>query len=471
MLLLSGSNEPVGVVRGVQALAQLLCAVPAGCAADLLRRDRMLALAGVIGALAAVLTGVALQFAFLPLIYASFALWGVFMALCNPALEALFADSVPAGQRSMPFMLKHVMLNVALVIGPFCAILLFWKYGDAWELASLRPVFMFGALLAAASMGILFLFNDDFAFENRLRVMAVERELWSIERNFDPEFSDVANPEGVDSDSAVPMPSRSTNSLCTVTSPSEFSRLLMAPTAMSGGYKSPHSAISECVSNAPDMATTDNDLPPAWPVSICCGLLNTSHVPYLLFVSDFVISNGTGLAASYFPLFLYKEFALSPINVQTLFVLQPMCVALCSLFAQFFSTCTGRMPMIVASRVLGTVSLAAMVVSEQVQVQCALFLAREAFMQCTNPLRQSLLMDFVAKEYRARWNSLEGLSMFSWAGSAVLGGFVVDAYGYRVCFLVAAVVYTCGVLIEAMLIPLTRHMARQNVNVLQGEGV
>lgn len=464
MLLLTGSNEPVGVVKGVQALAQLLCAIPAGCAADLLRRDRMLAVAGVVGAIAAVLTGVALQLAFLPLIYTSFALWGVFMALCNPALDALFADSVPAGQRSMPFMLKHVMLNVALVIGPFCAILLLWKYGDTWELDSLRPVFLFGAFLAAASMGILFHFNDDFAYENRQRVMAVERELWSIERHFSPEFSDVVNPEGVDSDGATPVPSFSPNSLCAATFPSEFSRLLQSPTAMSGGYKSPHSAIMECVSDVPDVDITDSDLPPARPISICCGMLNTSHVPYLLFVSDFVVSNGTGLAASFFPLFLIKEFALSPINIQTLFVLQPMCVALCSLFTQLFSTCTGRMPMIVASRAVGTMSLAGIVVSEQVEVHCALFLAREAFMQCTNPLRQSLLMDFVSKEYRARWNSLEGLSMFSWAGSAVLGGFIVDAYGYRTCFFAATAVYTCGVLLEILLIPLTRHIARQNID-------
>lgn len=49
--------------------------------------------------------------------------------------------------------------------------------------------------------------------------------------------------------------------------------------------------------------------------------------------------------------------------------------------------------------------------------------------------------------------------MASWAGSAVLGGIIVDAYGYRLCFIAAALVYVCGIALEMMLIPLTRHAA------------
>lgn len=456
VLLSTGSNETVGVVKGVQALAQLLCAVPAGCAADLLRRDRTLRAAGAVGVVAALITCVAFYLTQLTLIYAAFALWGAFLALCNPAMDALFADSVPSGQRSLSFVLKHVMTNVALVVSPFCAILLFWKYGNSWELDTLRPVLLFGALLAALAMIALFQFNDDFAFESRQRVLAVERELWSIERNFDPELSDCASP--VSSDGGTPIPSLSTSSIGAITSPSEFSRLLQSPTAMSGGYKSPHSAIVEVgEGGGAECPIADKDLLPARPVSACCGLLHSSHVPYILFASDFVISNGMGLVTTYFPLFLYKEFSLSPIELQALLVLQPMCIAICSLFAQQIATCSSRMPVIVCARLIGTIALVMMTVLKRIELQCAMVLVREAFMQCTNPLRQSLLMDFVAKEYRARWNSLEGLSMFSWAGSAVLGGFVIDTYGYRLCFLAGAGVSILGTAMEAMLIPLTRH--------------
>jgi hypothetical protein len=55
----------------------------------------------------------------------------------------------------------------------------------------------------------------------------------------------------------------------------------------------------------------------------CCGMLDTAHVPYLLFVSNFLVSNGTGLVSAFFPLFFIQEFALSPVRVQTLFALLP----------------------------------------------------------------------------------------------------------------------------------------------------
>lgn len=464
VLLLTGSSEPVRFARGIQGLALLLCSFPAGCAADLLRRDRILSLAGVVGAAAALTTGIAVEFAYLPLIYASSALWGIFLALCNPALEAIFADSVPAGQRSLPFTLKHAMLNVAMVMGPLSGVVLLWKYDDVRNPASLRPVLMFASFLAAVSMGMLFQFNDDFAIENRQRVMAVERELWSIERHFDAEDSDCVNPDGVEVRPAPPRPNAQLTSLRALGSPSELSRLLHSPTSPSR-CKSPRELessetdVDQCDEVA-DPTTFDSDMPPSRPTSTCFGLLDTSSVPYLLFASDFVVSNGTGMAANIFSLFFLKELELSPISVQVLFVLQPMCVAVCSLFAQFVSTCSGRMPVVVACRAVGTICLFLMTVSKQVEHQGALFLASGALMQCTNPLRQSLLMDFVSKKYRARWNSLEGLSMFSWTGSAVVSGLVVDAYGYRACFLAAACVYVCGVVLETALIPLTRIAAR-----------
>ena len=35
-------------------------------------------------------------------------------------------------------------------------------------------------------------------------------------------------------------------------------------------------------------------------------------------------------------------------------------------------------------------------------------------------------MDFVPKNERARWKSLESVSQFGWCGSAVLGGYLAD---------------------------------------------
>ncbi|RLN98068.1 hypothetical protein BBJ28_00008477 [Nothophytophthora sp. Chile5] len=450
--VLTASTTPVGFVAGVQGLAQLLCALPAGCAADYKRRDRVLVVAGVVGLLASLLTALAFQLDEMILIYVAFGLWGAFTAFQGSAMEALFADSVPLGRRSAPFMLKHVMRNAALVLGPLTAILLLWKYGDTWTLATLRPVLLFGAFLAAVSMTILFQFNDDLAYENRQYVLAVERELSSIGRNFTAEYSDYSLPDG-DSTSSDRSRGFSQQPMASISELSELLRSTRAPENSTYYFPASQNDSSGAVT-----ADGEGDYrAPVRPASACCGVLDAAHAPSLLFASDFIVSNGTGLVATFFPLFFFKEFALSPIHVQTLFALQPLGVALLSFLTQVASRVTGRMPMIVITRALGAISLLLMAFSRNVDDQSVLFLAHGALMHCTEPLRRSLLMDFVPKSHRARWNSLEGLTAASWTGSAVLGGFIVEAHGYRVCFVVAVLVYACGLALEMALIPLTRH--------------
>lgn len=464
IFVLTGSNTPVGLVKAIQGLAQLLFALPAGFAADFLRRDRILACAGAIGIITALLTGFSFQVESLPLIYTSFALWGIFMAFQSPAMEALFADSVPFGHRSFPFTLKHVVLNTALVLGPLCAILLFWHFGDTWELPVLRPVMLFGTFLAAMSMAALFQFNDDMAYENQQHVLAIERELHSIERNFSVEISAYI-PEELESDAdggtsstpnGGPLSSLAFSPINS-RAPSEFSMLLRSPgSAVNGPATMYMTNPSLGVDQLLDEDLVFNEAVQfAKPAPTCCGL-NASHVPTILFISDFVVSNGAGMTTHFFPLFLFQEFGLTPIQVAELFALLPICVAVSSLAAQFVSRYCGRMSVIVFTRLAGTACLLAMALSTSLEAQCALFLARGAMMRCTEPLRRSLLMDFVPKKQRARWNSLEGLTRFSWAGSAVLGGFLVEAHGYRFCFLATSAVYAAGVLLEAVLIPITK---------------
>ena len=63
-------------------------------------------------------------------------------------------------------------------------------------------------------------------------------------------------------------------------------------------------------------------------------------------------------------------------------------------------------------------------------------------------------MDFVRKDSRARWKSLESVSQFGWAGSAVLGGLLSDRYDYTFTFLVTALVQSAGTLGYLLLLPL-----------------
>ena len=66
-----------------------------------------------------------------------------------------------------------------------------------------------------------------------------------------------------------------------------------------------------------------------------------------------------------------------------------------------------------------------------------------SLMNAAGPISRSILMDVVPKETRAKWNSVEQLAwgMF-WSVSALIGGLVVDNYGFVFVFLFTATLYT-----------------------------
>jgi hypothetical protein len=65
------------------------------------------------------------------------------------------------------------------------------------------------------------------------------------------------------------------------------------------------------------------------------------------------------------------------------------------------------------------------------------------------------MMDVVPKRERGKWNSLEGVSSFTWTGSAALGGYLVDRYSYHFTFRITAGIYVLGTALLLLLVPLT----------------
>lgn len=66
------------------------------------------------------------------------------------------------------------------------------------------------------------------------------------------------------------------------------------------------------------------------------------------------------------------------------------------------------------------------------RVMVPMYLVRTSLMNCNYPLQKSILMDYVSKEHRATWNSLEAVTSFGWSGSAALGGWLIHRYGFQV---------------------------------------
>ena len=80
------------------------------------------------------------------------------------------------------------------------------------------------------------------------------------------------------------------------------------------------------------------------------------------------------------------------------------------------------------------------------------YILRTALMNSTNPIEEGILMDYVPKDQRARWKSLESVTTVSWCGSAAFGGFLSDRYNYTSTFIVTIVMQAIATLCYSTLI-------------------
>ena len=158
---------------------------------------------------------------------------------------------------------------------------------------------------------------------------------------------------------------------------------------------------------------------------------------------------------------------MSPIAVQCIYVGVPLIMTLFSGIGTALAKRIGRVQTMVCLKVVGVSLLVSMAFLRDVVVGkdgekepeagmlallVVIYLLRCALMNCTYPLEESILMDFVPSHTRARWKSLDSVAVFGWCGSAALGGYLADLKGYTFTFLVTAGVQATATLLQATLV-------------------
>lgn len=170
------------------------------------------------------------------------------------------------------------------------------------------------------------------------------------------------------------------------------------------------------------------------------GLLTTQHVPYITFSADLLISLASGMTIKFFPLFFKDDCNMSAAEVQTIYLIVPVSMALCSTIGTKVAGYIGRVQACGILRASGLSCFGMMLVlydrSANPWLVVFFYVLRTALMNSTYPLEESILMDYVPKQERARWKSLESVSQFGWCGSAALGGYLADRHGYTFTFIV-----------------------------------
>ena len=146
------------------------------------------------------------------------------------------------------------------------------------------------------------------------------------------------------------------------------------------------------------------------------------------------------MTIKFFPLFFKNDCKMTPAEVQTVYLIVHIAMCTCSTLGTRISKYTGRVQAVALLRILGLSCFGSMVIMYNRGVNrwaiVAAYIARTALMNCTYPLEESILMDYVPKKTRARWKSLQSVSIFGWCGSAAIGGMLSDQHGYTYSFLI-----------------------------------
>ncbi|UCE14350.1 MAG: MFS transporter [Candidatus Heimdallarchaeota archaeon] len=198
-------------------------------------------------------------------------------------------------------------------------------------------------------------------------------------------------------------------------------------------------------------------------------------VPGVIVISGLIIGFGAGATVAFFPNLLGTEhgYNLSPFFTYLIFGITNVVSGRMGLVAQKMIKNFGRIGTMFLVQGLAVLCLIGLMVNLafyfdnivsfdlSVVLFVVFFVSRNALMNASSPISRSIVMDCVPSASRAKWNSLETLAwgMF-WSFSSLLGGFIIDSFGFLYVFLFTSTLYTVGTL---MLLLIRNRVPRESI--------
>lgn len=422
----NGKNSMVGVTESVSGLVSLFVAFPIGFLVDSRPEERakLCRICGYVGYAATVVSIIAVLLDNLWVLYVALVLLGIFFELSMSAAEAIFADSIPAGDRSGIYTTKGIITTACSGVGPLLTAVTFLFMGDEWDRKEIHVVLIAGSLLLPVASLILRFFKDPPAARS-------ERPELTQSPHMSPAQVLVAAVQ------AAPKP---------------IGSQIVSPSPRLRGVREPGLAASPAVKGARDVEVRDVSLDASTRVNdaetqktfLCLG---KKQVPYILAGSDFLTAIGAGMTVKFFNLFFIQDYGFSASNINWLQTVYPLVIALFMPILQKIAQPMGRAQ---ASCLFFGLNVLCLVLLSQVQslpILLGLFLVRGGFANAVSPINRSILMDFTSTEQRGMWNAIDSLTGMSWSGSAFIGGLLADSHDYRYTFLITGMVYLTATVI------------------------
>lgn len=393
--------------------------------------------------------------------------------IANGPSQALYADSIPQGKRSEMLTWLYTCYLLSSSTGPIVSIILLLtvsSHSENWSIEEIFPVFFVGILLEIPSAVIMFFFSDDYVIHEQQTSTT------------------------------------SSSSTRTITTTS--------PLQEAGQESSSSSSESEELVNVEITTEQSSHNRQSQRSSSCCPcnkkflmLTNKACVPYVVFISGLVVSLGSGASVKYFPLF-FKELGLKQAAVQAIYLVMPLFISGLSFVAQRTSRTLGRIETTILFYIFGTSLLYYLTYLSQSIPSSSnshdhgddddgsnstatrnmiwrndenedtleddhhsvpslwednphrviwiviIWWLRTGIMNSVYPLLESILMDVVPSNQRARWKSLESIAAFGWTGSALVGGILSDSHSYQFTFVTTATMQLIGAFLLIPIQPL-----------------
>jgi MFS family permease len=182
--------------------------------------------------------------------------------------------------------------------------------------------------------------------------------------------------------------------------------------------------------------------------------INNSHnsisgkwwfLPVFILVLGFIIGTGAGMTVRFFPIFFKEIYNLPPTAVNLIFFFSFIISGFMGLIIHRIAKLVGKIEAIVLVQGFAILMLLGIATIPELWLVIPLFLLRGSFMNSSQPLKDSLLMDMVPKKYRGKFNSLTVFSQqFVWNLSAGVGGILLDSTGFPILYVTTATIYILG---------------------------
>lgn len=389
------ANSLVGVAESVAGLTSLVVAIPVGYIVDrqpnkrarLARMSSSLAVISVLSGFSAVLTD---ELLILAVTLVSF---GAFRELSSSSTDAIFADSIPAGERFAYYVTKSVLTTVGHACGPGISALGLAMLGDKWQPHQVRIVIVGGLLLFIPTLLPLFVFHD-------------------------PVLTETSTSEGGASADAA--------------APEEGSKAGTSTTA---------STAEEEAAAPPTVAEEPR-----------CLCFRSKHVPVLLALAGFISCIGAGITVKFFNLFFIQDHQFSPVAISLLQTAYPLVIILFMKFTERLAKPLGRAQASLSFFSANVLCLFLLGEVTWLPFLLVIFMVRGGFANSTSPIDRSILMDYTPSTQRGMWNAIQSLTLMTWSGSAFLGGLLSDSHDYRYTFVITSLIYACACVVYTPLL-------------------